>query len=139
MVTDHALQHQSNTPRPLYGSHPARVPCGRLHFRVARNSPYAADRVHEARLKRTSYPAPVCSFVQLRVAQYRGASAVFGIIRIFVIFGINTHYIIPSGRSVIVNKMSRIFYTHKPTVDAFFFLVHSTNIYFGTRNKQDEP
>ena len=38
--------------------------------------------------------------VRARVGQYRGASAVFGIIRIFIIFGIDTHYIIPSGRSV---------------------------------------
>ena len=33
--------------------------------------------------------------VLIRVAQYRGASAVFGIILIFIIFPINTHYIIP--------------------------------------------
>ena len=39
--------------------------------------------------------------VRARVGQYRGASAVFGIIfGIFIIFGIDTHYIIPSGRSV---------------------------------------
>ena len=31
--------------------------------------------------------------IQVRVAQYRGISAVFGIIRIFIIFRINTHYI----------------------------------------------
>ena len=40
------------------------------------------------------------ALVDTRVSQYRGASAVFGIIRIFIIFGINTHNIIPSGRSV---------------------------------------
>ena len=32
-----------------------------------------------------------------RVAQYRGISAVFGIIRIFIIFCINTHYIYTPG------------------------------------------